>query len=137
MAERTLTIAPPPFLASAGANSRIIPRWPNMLVSSSCRTASSEPVTRSVPVLIPALLMSSETSGAASAAALTDAGSAMSRGSTSTPGRSTVSGRRAVAVDLAGAPFEQALGEGAAQAAVGSGDKGDGVVDIHGRYAKT
>ena len=40
-------------------------------------------------------------------------------------------------VDRAGAPFEQALGEGAAQAAVGSGDKGDGVVDIHGRYART
>ena len=81
---------------------------------------------------MPALLMTSVTSPARAAAAATSSGLVTSRRIGSTPGCVTVDGIARAGVDLARAAGEQRAREGQADAAVGAGDEGDGVVDLHG-----
>ena len=90
-----LRIAPPPFRSSTGAKARMTPRVPKKCVSISCLIRAMSPSISLVPVLIPALLISRVTSGAARTAAAIDSWSVMSSANEMAP--STGDGVRALA----------------------------------------
>ena len=81
---------------------------------------------------MPALLITSVTSPARAAAAATSSGLVTSSRIGSTPGSVTLGRIARAGVDLARAAGQQLAREGQADAAVGAGDEGDGVVDLHG-----
>ena len=96
-----MSTAPPPLASMTGAKARVTASGPKKFVSISRRTASRSPATSGVPVEMPALLTSSVASDAMRAASRIDSSSVTSSRSGVTPGRSTVSGRRAAAYTLA------------------------------------
>ncbi|OEJ42784.1 hypothetical protein AR457_00235 [Streptomyces agglomeratus] len=78
-----------------GAKARVAASGPKKLVSISRRTSATSPPISVAPVEMPALLISSVASDATRAASRIDASSVTSSRSGTTPGTSTVSGRRA------------------------------------------
>ena len=119
--------------ASTGAKAWLIRSMPKKLVSRCRRALSSLSGARKPPSWpTPALLMTSVTSRARAAAAATSSGFVTSSRIGSTPGIGDGRGITRTGVDLARAAGKQRAREGEADAAVGAGDEGDGVVDLHG-----